>query len=306
MKQSHISIFIVLFLFLGCETVVDITIPVENPQLVINSTLIDDETIKVNLTESHHILKSGKYQGVIGATVDIYENDQLLTTLPDSSGGNYISAQFKAQKGKKYTVEVAKAGYNTARADVVLPFDTARVLNVQTDTITFDDFGYTATYARFKVELDDDPKTDNYYAISIYRGGYVERYDWTVNPPEYIDSVYSYTKVYIQTEDPNFEEYQSFGEEILFNDELFNGSSYQINLLTQTSWYNPDHTPDDSFTYFISLANTSESYYLYGLSSKLQYWTSDNPFAQPVTVYNNIENGFGVFGAYNTAVYKVE
>jgi uncharacterized protein DUF4249 len=292
----------------GCETVIEIDIPVEPPSLVINSTLSDNDYIKAHISESKHILDgSDIYKTVQGATIEIYEEGNLLTTLPDSLEGNYISNTFKPVRGKMYEIIVAKTGFKTATAKVLIPLDTVEILSVKVDTIVENDFGYTSYYLRFSVEFEDDIAMDNYYDIAIYREGYAQRYDHSVDPPVYLDSIYFYQKRYIQSRDPSLEEFQSYGESILLNDELFNGNKVHINVLLRT-WidYENPNPEQIEYTYYVEIANTSYSYYQYELSSQLQYWTSDNPFAQPVTVYNNIENGFGVFGAYNTAVFKVE
>ena len=55
----------------------------------------------------------------------------------------------------------------------------------------------------------------------------------------------------------------------------------------------------NSQKYTIFLRNTSKSYYLYRQSVDLQRWTEDDPFAQPVQIYTNITNGFGILSGYN-------
>jgi len=308
MKKAPLFLLL-LSLILGCETTIDIEIPLEPASLVVNSTLVDGEFIKVNVSESQHILDGKKFKFVLGASVEIYENGELIEVLPDSLEGNYISNKFKAKKGGLYNVIVSKNGFETASSQVLMPFDTAEILSVKLDTIIINEFDYSSSYLRFSIEIKDDGKIDNFYKVSVFRGEYYERYNYDVDPPVLIDTAYSYQQQYIQSRDPSLEEFQSYGESILFNDELFNGGTYKMNVLLPT-WIDPDHSGsgdyDDGIDYFIELSSTSESYYLHELSFELQYWTSDNPFAQPVTVYNNIENGFGIFGAYNTAVYKVE
>lgn len=290
----------------GCETIVEIDIPVEAPSLVINSTLSDKEYFKANISESKHILDgSDVYKKVQGATVEIYEDGNLLTLLADSLEGNYISNSYKPVRGKMYEIVVSKNGFETASANVLMPLDTAIILGVKIDTVVESEFGYTSYYLRFSVEIKDNPEQENFYDISIYQKSHSVRYDYTVDPPEIIDTVYYYNKLYIQSRDPGLEEFQSFGQNIIFNDELFNGSTYRMNVLSSIR-IDPSNPNENELSYFVELANTSESYYRYELSSQLQYWTEDNPFAQPVTVYNNIENGFGIFGAYNTAMYKVK
>ncbi len=305
MKNKLLILLVVLLLNFSCETIVDIEVPRDPPSLVINSTLSDNEFVKVHVSQSQHILESGDYKMVTGAVVEIFEENTLVETLPDSLGGYYISATYKSKRGKIYTIKVAKNGFETATAEVLMPLDTANILSVKMDTIQENNDGYSSYYLRFSVEIKDDKAYDNFYDISVYRGGYFERYDHSVDPPVLIDSLYSYQKLYLQSRDPSLEDFQSYGQNILFNDELFNGSTYKMNVLTSI-WIDPNYPDENEYDYFISLSNTSESYYLYELSSQLQYWSEEDPFAQPVTVYNNIENGFGVFGAYNTAVYKAE
>ena len=50
-----------------------------------------------------------------------------------------------------------------------------------------------------------------------------------------------------------------------------------------------------TLTLSIYLHNISKSYYYYRISLELYQNASGNPFAQPVQVFSNIENGFGVF-----------
>lgn len=299
-----------LFASLGCETVVDIEIPAEPPQLVVNSTLVGGAFFRVNLTESQHILDSDFYNPVQGAKVEIYENGTLLTTLPDSLNGNYISNQFEAKKGSSYQIKVSKSGFQDVLSNVVVPLDTVNFMEITVDTLEIDDFGYLEEYLRFSIDFKDNPNIKNYYDFSIYREYYGYIYDYDVSPPVLIDSTLTITHLYIESNDPILEEYQTYGQNIMFDDDYFNGKEHIMNLLfldyLNNQYWSDDLVYESASTYYIKMSSTSESHYLYGLSAQLQLWNSDNPFAQPVTVYNNIENGFGVFGAYNASVYKVE
>ena len=291
---------------MGCETVVDINIPVEPPKLVINSTLSEDQYIKVNISESQHILDESDYKKVEGAVVEIYEEGKLLTTLTDSLDGNYISATFMPQRGKSYQINAAKNGFEPITAQVLIPLDTADIITVTLDSIEINEFDYVYETLKFSIEIGDNGNIKNFYEIAIFMEYYDYSFNYDVNPPVVIDSFHRFQPLFIESLDPSLEDYQSFGESILFNDELFNGHRYTMNVLSSSFYYFEDPNFTFNPTFYAVLNNTSESYYLYRLSSQLQNWTVDNPFAQPVTVYNNIENGFGIFGAYNTAMVKVE
>lgn len=83
----------------------------------------------------------------------------------------------------------------------------------------------------------------------------------------------------------------------------------------------PEREPDGvikfSFFYFrqvpgfdrepiLSVSNTSESYYRYMKSIENGDGESGNPFAEPTTMYTNIEGGYGVFAALCVKSKKVE
>ena len=55
----------------------------------------------------------------------------------------------------------------------------------------------------------------------------------------------------------------------------------------------------------VYLHNISKSYYYYRTSLELYQSASGNPFAQPVQVYSNIENGFGVFAGSQISYFDL-
>ncbi len=65
-----------LLLIVGCETVVDIEIPMEKPLLVVNSSLDTDGWPKLRLSYSKHILDNASgYQQVANGQIHIQENE---------------------------------------------------------------------------------------------------------------------------------------------------------------------------------------------------------------------------------------
>ena len=52
----------------------------------------------------------------------------------------------------------------------------------------------------------------------------------------------------------------------------------------------------------LKLNYSKEDYFKYKLSLEKYQETAGDPFAQPVQVYSNVENGFGIFGGYS--VYR--
>jgi len=308
MKYSS-SFFVFFLIVSACETIVDIDIPSGPPSIVVNCTLADDEFIAVILSESQHILDIGDdVRTISGATVEIYENGSLLTILKDYVDGTYKSENYMPKSGKSYQIKVNKLGFETATSEVLMPLDTAVILDVQVDSVQINDFGSILNYVRFNLDFKDDGRIKNYYEITMLNEYYEYQYDWSTSPPVVVDSSYRTDLVYLEFTNPILEEFQTYGQNVVFNDELFNGKKYSMSFLFNHNqyWQNDELIAYSPFKFTVQMNNTSKSYYQYELSSQLQQWTTGDPFAQPVTVYNNIENGFGIFGAYNTAVFKVE
>ncbi len=296
-KFIKINALILLF-FTGCETVVEIDIPVEAPSLVINSTLAVDSLIKIHISKSKHILGSVPFDVVDGAVVTILENETLLTTLVNSTNGWYIAADYKPKKGSTYNIKVEKEGFDTATAQVYIPLDTVKILSAKLESEN----------TILKVNFKDDNDKTNYYEIFVTKSYYDYSYDYSTSSPVLIDSTFNSFPISIESNDPSLEEYQNYGQSIFFNDAFFNGQTYTMNLdiFDYDDSQNSSPPSQSKPVYKVYINNTSKSYYLHELSTLLKKWNTDDPFAQPVTVFNNIENGFGIFGGYNTAVYKVE
>ncbi len=306
MNKLSIIFFLISIFFISCETVIDVNIPLEPTKLVINSTLIPGEPFRVNLSGSQHILDNGDYKSVSGAEIKIYENGQLLTTLPDSTDGKYISGSFMPKAGKKYSIEARKNGFEAVTAEETLPEKSAKIISVKIDTVETNDFGYIEKRLEFDIEIDDEGNTENYYEIIVQRKTTGVRYDFSQEPPVITDTTISVRNLYLQSEDPGLEEFQNYGQSIYFDDGLFNGKKYHMKISTNSERYYDSKDVLDDY-YEIYLRNTSEAYYLYRRSTELQNWTEDDPFAQPVQVYNNINNGYGIFAGYNNeTVYKIK
>lgn len=303
--KNFITLLALLF-FMGCETVVDVDVPKNPPKLVLNSTLNENDFIGVNLSESRYILDDTDFRFITGAKVDIYEDGAFLETLPDSTNGNYISATHKPERGKSYKVIASKPGFDEVSAEVTLPIDTVKVLEITVDTIQISNYDYIQNYTRFNVKIQDDGTKKNFYTVSLITEYYYYEYDYSFSPPVLLDSTYTKYLDYIESRDPIFEDFSSYDRQLLFNDELFNGNIYTVPILSSYYDYEADYPERGSVTFTLIIGNTSESYYQYNITSSLQDWTNNDPFAQPVQVYTNITNGYGILGAYNSHMYPVD
>ena len=90
-----------------------------------------------------------------------------------------------------------------------------------------------------------------------------------------------------------------YGDEALFDDEMFNGTEKEILI---------DFFDYKSFEYTLELTSVSESYYTYIRSLRAHYDNQDQfIFAgEPVQVFTNIENGLGVLGSMSVDTMLLE
>ena len=159
---------------------------------------------------------------------------------------------------------------------------------------------------RIKITLSfNDPEKENYYKIGVkIRKTIIDStidingnitYDSTVND--------NWLKIY---RDSEILERTISNKEVIFNDLTFNegNSSIEFSIKDVVKKYNETENKNLEFikVYFY---NINKSLYNYHQSLKTYNDVNNIPFAQPVQVYSNIENGFGVFSGANIQVIKI-
>ncbi|HEY0743900.1 MAG TPA: DUF4249 domain-containing protein [Chryseosolibacter sp.] len=292
MNMNKYFILFAIFFLYSCELVVDVDIPIEKNQIVVNSFFTPDSVWKAKVSLSRHILDQADYRYITNANVVIYDGEIPFDTLQHDSLGYYRSNKSGPQPSQSYTIRVNAPGYSIAESSSSCP--TAVAAEFSEPQVTVGEF--QETLHNFSITFTDPPGKNFYQVMAIaeYRytnpqtgQGYVNRF----NP-------------YIYSDDPGIdaEEIEN-SEGFFFPDALFNEEQFTINVKMSThNWWGAT-TPTKYRIYFRSL---SEDYYRYKTSSALQNYASGDPFAQPVKVYSNIQNGFGVFAGYSQTSFAYE
>ncbi|MDN5214332.1 DUF4249 domain-containing protein [Fulvivirgaceae bacterium BMA12] len=289
MKKLLVIIFMVCW---GCETVVDPGIEPDDASLVLNSIINPDSVIKVNLSKSWYVLLDEREQFIEGATIDIYEEDKYLGQLDHDGFGVYTNSNLVPKKGGNYRIEVSKEGYEDIFSEATIPQRPALISKIKIDTILSDGI----KRLKFKVEIDDRVGED-YYEFIIF--GYNRNYEFNEETGTYllIDSVN--IPIWSETEDLIIDEFQREGTNLdyVFSDNFFEGKKYSLSIDPGIFIY--DTSTPQFTTVTVVLRNVNKDYFLYKRSRLLQDWVDGDPFAEPVLVHNNIQNGFGIFAGYN-------
>jgi hypothetical protein len=278
-------VFLSLLVFFGCELVVDVDVPFEQSSLTLNTYFTPDSVWSAYVTSNRHILEDGPFQPVNNARIIVYEEGTPIDTLVKTDDGLYQSDTGKPTAGKNYNLTADAPGYGSISAESALP------LPVQMVNATFSEIKSEHNQDfRIKIRIKD-PVEKNYYQVICEREH--EYYDFVTETIKTIRD-----RMFLRSEDPIVQsDNEEYSNVVIFDDVLFNGK--EIDFTFDATLY----TGAGLASTTLILRTLSEDYYKYVLTSSLQRNTSGDPFAQPVNVHNNIQNGFGIFAGYSTNTY---
>jgi hypothetical protein len=274
-------------LFLAaCQLIVDVDVPREKERLVVNGVQTPGSPWKIDLTRSKYVLERDQFRPVTTATISVTDDNSNSFSLPHDTLYRY-TGNFYPVPGRHYSLTVEAPGYESVNAEFTMP-EEVKITDLFIDsanTVRSQD-GYN-TETPIEVTFTDPPENANYYEISmiyyfIYRSvqpdGTVTRIDTIgVGVPIHID----HPGLSVMDEDGN-----------KFSDKIFDGQAFKL-LANANINYLPTST---LLRYEVKLGSMSEEQYRYLETRGLQYGSNDDPFAQPVQVYSNINNGYGVLG----------
>lgn len=271
-------------LLISCELIVDLDVPFETKQITVNCFFNPDSVWSVHLSLNRHILDEEDYLEINEAQVVVFEGDNAIDTLANIGYGRFRSDNQRPEVGKTYTLSVSAEGYGDIHSSSFIPFPSP-VTNI-------DLYESRATNSTMlKATIKDDGAETNYYELYLDMGS--EYYNYTTEQVEY----FGYP-IQLTSQDPALpDDNDRFSNSIIFSDARFNGRETELTFQTSGSGLARHGRAT------VRLRTISEDGYNYLRTERLQKMTSGDPFAQPVNVYNNIQNGFGIFAGYSTSAY---
>jgi hypothetical protein len=305
----------------GCTDFFSQTIETEAPQynksLVFHTLLSDNDSIvRVVLSRNYGIfdnVQGDKSWFVRGAKVEWWVNGAKagdLTPLRSTSGEDSTFVyEFrlpqKLQKGQTCEIRISHPDFEPVRAvqtmpSLLQPTGAPRLLrDVQTIPLTGEKLNEVS------VTLQDVPGEKNYYEFAIF------------NTRKYLSGIFDpatgqvtfdtieYTRSYSFEENNNDPSLRTgVGNSALLSDQFFDGQPYTFK--GRFVDYNFGNVIDSSGNYTFMVRQCTEEYYRWSRSYFQQFNTQGNPFAEPVSVFNNLENGLGVFGLFSERRYKLK
>jgi hypothetical protein len=156
---------------------------------------------------------------------------------------------------------------------------------------------------RVSMQLSDRPDQENYYALQVLR--IQKHYDWQTN--RFTDSIVTLRypveligkadgELELDFLDVNRDVY--LDNKLFFSDQFFNGKNFNMSfdIIKNSIGRMPD-----TVLFRVNVQQVDKSYYDYAVSYQKYFSARNNPFTEPVQVYSNVTDGFGLFSAYNGA-----
>ena len=280
----------VLFIFLtACELIVDIDVPFKEAHLTINSFFNADSLWTASLSINQGILDTSRARRIENGLIIIYEENIPVDTLTHVVNGVYRSEDEKPMLGRTYEIRASASEYKPVSGRSYIPMPSSVTKADITESIRVDGFPESI----IRVSFTDDPLATNYYQIFLEA-----EQEWIDPFTGVIKS--NRSRLTIESDDPIVQNKDIIGYDGIFlRDILFNGGEGIVSFKTSSS--NTEFYP----AIIVTLRTVSEDFYNYKITGSLHDNSSDNPFAQPVNVYKNIDNGFGIFAGYSESNFTI-
>lgn len=273
----------------SCEKEIELKQSEIDPRIVVNSIFTANDTIWIELSESRNVLFEGAMPTITDAALKLTDsNGAVLGDFIHQSDGNYYLSTVLPIAGNRYGITASKAGFESVSAFSSAP----ELINVTSiDTVSKADI----SEMEFTINFTDNAAEKNYYSISIT--GYYGYEDEFGEIVYWENNYFSTKEFYVVNGGAGIGEDGTKNDtEFYFPDDLIDGD----NISFKSTIYFP--AANEYPVYFIvKVASLSEDLYKYKVTYANYLNTQGSPFAEPVRVYSNIENGFGIFGGSSIA-----
>jgi len=283
-KKFH-WFLIIFFIIISCEKEVTLHLNSQS-KLTFNCILNPDSTIHATLTQSRGLNDTGDFMNIEGAEIKLFENTNFLGAMNDRGNGKY-SFNYKPLPGQTYNVEIAKKNYPKATAQTTVP----QGVKIEFVQKVEEPDEYNRLLTEIKI---NDSTGSNYYWYYTYSINIELNY-------KYISSLYSLYSPYFDDFNKTIEPESRYGyyysQMVRIEDKNNDGQILSWGIYKRI---------DDRYRIYYVVLETDQHYDKYLKSSVQMRMLEDEtiPLNEPIQIYSNIENGYGIFGANIISVLR--
>jgi len=259
-----------------------------------------NDTIFVDDTVNRRIMLHGNETQVV-----LYENGLFFDSLRSSARSisfwshnvveYYYVSQKKAKLGSTYKIKVLNNKYPTVYATTKIP-DTIALSKVDTvrEKVRFGDNYREQSFLECTFNDPVDEENNYLFLRRIETEPYIYISSDSLMSKEF--GSLALNTLYDNYKNKQDDEILSYRVNYAFlNDTYFQGKQFSFRY-----WL--DNNYPDSIA--IKVYSISDEYYKYNLSLYNYYKTQYDSNSEPVTIFSNVENGYGIFMGFSNSEYK--
>lgn len=284
LKNKYIYFITLLFVVSSCIKEVTLDFKHE-PKLTFNCILNPDSIIKADLTFSRILGTEGEYLSAEDAEIKFFENNIFLGAMKESSNGNYYY-NYHPKTGNAYSVKINVKGMPIMKATTTIPKRTKiEFVSVPKNPLE--------KYPKMIVKIHDKIGANFYwnYTYSIsQKNGTIQ---YSALPAIFSPHFDNFNRQI----DASYEYGFHYWKMLRIKDELYDGKKLQW----EQNWRT--FNAADFFDVYLETDSCYDRY----LKTTIQTRMLENegiPMSEPVQIYSNIENGYGIFGSCIKTIRK--
>ncbi len=277
----------VIILLSSCVKDVPIDAEYLQSKLVMHGLANPDSIWKIHISKSASLYMKDEVKYINNAEVKIRDSrNNIIENLVHQGKGYYVSAN-RPLAGEIYHLDVSCDGFHSVSSRVEVP----EKPEFTCDTAWIKKNG--KLHLELTYSIMDNADSDNYYIIQAQ---IVDRNS---------DGQVHLKNIWMSTHDQHIDnreddiDARTTGHTFMLLDDHFNGQFYQVTFDIGLEEDNPGWFNSPFNNLKVSVANCNKALYRHMGTLSLYHSTDGNPFANPVQVYSNIENGFGLLGSWN-------
>lgn len=272
-------LIISIVLLSSCELIIDANVPNPGQKMVVNAVQHPDSVWYVNLSGSKYILDPWySFDPINSADVVIHKPDGSTEKLVEKPGLGIYEGSTRPVPGSTYKLTVSRANYESVEGEMKMP-SVVKMIDLEWDSARADNGSVP-----FKITFDDPAGEANYYSVDVYM--YVIRsFNRYPDGMLVIDTTRNLVPTYLRDLGVGSDEQSEF------TDKTFDGKTVTIPFVADfVLWGGGRYYKSE-----VWFTNTPEEFYKYITTTRLQSDVEGDPFAQPVQVFSNMSNSFGIF-----------
>ena len=305
--NKTLLIFSSLLFIISCTKEIEIKIPEKQPKLVVSSTIVPftlpmPAQLGLELQSSLNIFDTTKKALITDALVLYYENNILIDTIKyvDVLKKYIISTAINKYPvaGNDYSIQIIKQGFATVIAKTTIPH-IVDITKLDILPIAYlDETG--SPHSEVSIAFTDPSDKVNFYEVEI--SDITEKFNYELSSNNPIITGESYYPSVLDFKN-------NMPTSLLFNDSKINGQNVILKIYYLAPLIITDHSYISDHSINVHLKNVTEEYYknkitfiqhTYSLQENMLYGSGE-----PINVYSNINNGYGVFAGYNNSIQSL-